>query len=65
MRLNRKEKHTFLKGVEELNELAVELIHSVNKPQKNNKEKIVGEIKDVEEWIAKIKDILSVLKLNE
>ena len=57
MKLNRKEKHAFLKCVEELNELAVELIHSVNKTDKNNWGKICDEIADVEHWLSKIKDM--------
>ena len=36
MKLTEEEKHIFLKCAEELNELAVELLHAVNKPNKNN-----------------------------
>ena len=57
MKLNRSEKHIFLKLAEELNELSVELLQSVNKPSKNNWGKICDEISDVENWIYKIKDI--------
>ena len=55
MKLNRKEKRIFLKCVEELNELAVELSQSVNKNGKNNWGKIHDEIADVERWLTKIK----------
>lgn len=57
MKLTRQNKRTFLKCVEELNELSVELLHAVNKANKNNWGKICDEIKDVEGWIAKIKDM--------
>ena len=56
MKLKSSEKHMFLKCSEELHELAVELLQSVNKPHKNNWGKICDEIKDVENWIAKLKD---------
>ena len=51
MKLENKDKHIFLKCVEELNELAVELIQSVNKETKNNWGKIFDEIEDVEKYI--------------
>ena len=57
MKLSAKEKHTFLKCVEELNELAVELLQAVNKPNKNNWGKVYDEISDVENWISKLKQI--------
>lgn len=55
MKLNRKNKHTFLKCIEELTELSLELLHAVNKPSKNNLGKINDEIKDVEKYIEYIK----------
>ena len=55
MKLNRKNKHTFLKSIEELTELSLELLHAVNKPSKNNLGKINDEIKDVEKYIEYIK----------
>lgn len=55
MKLTTKNKHIFLKCVEELNELSLELIQSVNKPNKNNLGKICDEIKDVEKYIDLIK----------
>ena len=51
MKLKRSEKFIFLKLAEELNELSVELLQSVNKPDKNNWGKICDEISDVEHWI--------------
>ena len=57
MKLDQKRKHIFLKCVEELNELAVELIQSVNKTNKNNWGKIFDEIEDVEKYIKLLKEI--------
>ena len=57
MKLNQKEKHIFLKCAEELNELSVELLQSVNKENKNNWRKIFEEIKDVEKYIKLLKEI--------
>ena len=57
MKLSRSQKHMFLKLAEELNELSVELLQSINKPNKNNWGKICDEISDVETWVSKIKDI--------
>lgn len=57
MKLNRAQKHIFLKCTEELNELSVELLQSVNKPNKNNWGKICDEIKDVESWLIELKKI--------
>ena len=57
MKLNRSQKHIFLKCTEELNELSVELLQSVNKPNKNNWGKICDEIKDVESWLIELKKI--------
>jgi len=51
MKLTEEEKHIFLKCSEELNELAVELLHAVNKPNKNNWGKISDELEDVRKWI--------------
>lgn len=59
MKLDQKQKHIFLKCVEELNELAVELIQSVNKETKNNWGKIFDEIEDVEKYIKLLKEIKS------
>jgi NTP pyrophosphatase (non-canonical NTP hydrolase) len=58
MELNNSELKTFLKCLEELSELALELTHAVNKPSKNNSKKISGEIKDVEGQISSLKKIL-------
>jgi len=57
MKLDDNQKHIFLKCAEELNELAVELLQSANKPNKNNWGKIFDEIKDVEKYIQLLKEI--------
>ena len=46
-----------MKLAEELNELSVELLQAINKPDKNNWGRIFDEISDVENWIKKIKEI--------
>ena len=56
MNLTEKQKRIFLKCSEELNELSVELLQAVNKPNKNNWGKIFDEIADVENWVLKIKE---------
>ena len=56
MKLNRKVRHSFMKCIEELNELSLELIHAVNKPNKENQGKICDEIKDVEKYLVHIKE---------
>lgn len=55
MKLNRKDKHIFLKCAEELTELSLELLHAVNKPSKENLGKIFDEIKDVEKYLDFVK----------
>ena len=60
MKLSRKEKYLFLKCAEELNELAVELLQSVNKPSKNNLGKIFDEIEDVEKYLKQLKEIKKI-----
>ncbi len=57
MKLDDNQKHIFLKCAEELNELAVELLQSANKPNKNNWGKIFDEIKDVEKYIKLLKGL--------
>ncbi len=57
MKLNVDQKRIFLKCAEELNELSVELLQSVNKENKNNWRKIFEEIKDVEKYIKLLKEI--------
>jgi len=56
MKLNNEERHIFLKCAEELNELSVELLQSVNKLPKNNWGKICDEIKDVEKYLKLLKE---------
>lgn len=58
MKLNSETQHNFLKLVEELNELSLELIHAVNKVNKNNLDKISNEIKDVEKYLNILKKYL-------
>ena len=55
MKLSPENKRIFLKCAEELNELAVELLQSANKPSKNNWGKIFDEIEDVEKYIKLLK----------
>jgi NTP pyrophosphatase (non-canonical NTP hydrolase) len=57
MKLNEKEKHIFLKCAEELNELAVEILHAVNKPNKENWGKIGDELEDAKKWIKELLEI--------
>tara|TARA_R100000808_G_C2126609_1_gene136732 strand:+ start:1107 stop:1298 length:192 start_codon:yes stop_codon:yes gene_type:complete len=57
MKLNNKDKHTFLKLAEELNELSVEILHAVNKPNKGNWSAIIEEMADVQHWWKKVKEI--------
>ena len=57
MKHSAKQKRIYLKLIEELNELSLELLHSVNKTNKENLDKITEEIKDVLYWIDKFKQI--------
>ena len=57
MKLKAKEKHIFLKCAEELNELSLELLQAVNKPDKGNWSAIVEEMDDVQHWWEKVKKI--------
>ena len=56
--MNEEENRTFLKAAEELSELSVEILHAVNKPNKNNQRKIHQEIEDVEKYLLLVKKIL-------
>ena len=56
MKLDRKSKHNFMKCIEELTELSLELLHAVNKPSKENMGKICDEIKDVEKYLSSVKE---------
>ena len=62
MNLDQKSKHNFMKCVEELTELSLELLHAVNKPSKENVGKIHDEIKDVEKYLAHIKKYIDINK---
>lgn len=56
MKLSRDSKRNFMKCIEELTELSLELIHAVNKPNKENIGKICDEIKDVEKYLLLVKE---------
>tara|TARA_B100001123_G_C15137515_1_gene958032 strand:+ start:45 stop:233 length:189 start_codon:yes stop_codon:yes gene_type:complete len=57
MKLNEEEKHIFLKCAEELNELSVELLQAVNKPNKNNWGKIFDELEDANKWVKALREL--------
>jgi len=57
MKLTDKDKHTFLKLAEELNEASVEILQAVNKPTKGNWNAISEEMLDVIHWWKKVKKI--------
>lgn len=56
MKLSREYRRSFMKCVEELTELSLELLHAVNKPNKENMGKICDEIKDVEKYLKLVKE---------
>lgn len=60
MKLSEQDRFYFMKCAEELAELSVELLQTLNKPHKNNHKKILLEIEDVEKYIKEIKTILNV-----
>lgn len=60
MKLNSIQKSAILKCIEEMSELSLELIHALNKPKKNNRGKIILEVKDVEACLKKIKEALDI-----
>ena len=60
MKLSEQDRFHFMKCVEELAELSVELLQTLNKPRKNNHKKILSEIENVEKYIKEVKAILSV-----
>ena len=53
------DKKVFLKLVEELSELSVELLQQVNKPNKGRVKKILDEIEDVELRLKPVKKLLT------
>lgn len=57
MKLSRQSKRSFMKCVEELTELSLEILHAVNKPNKENMGKICDEIKDVEKYLKLLKEV--------
>ena len=58
MKLSEQDRFHFMKCVEELAELSVELIQAINKPRKKNDKKILLEIEDVEKHLKEVKRIL-------
>ena len=56
MKLSRESRRYFMKWAEELTELSLEILHAVNKPNKENMGKICDEIKDVEKYLKLVKE---------
>ena len=56
MKLPRESRRYFMKCAEELTELCLEILHAVNKPNKENMGKICDEIKDVEKYLKLVKE---------
>lgn len=48
-------RHMLLKLAEESTELAAELLKHVNKQDKDNMKRVVGEMYDVEKWLFRVK----------
>ena len=57
MKLTPQQRDIFLKCAEELNELSLELLHAVNKIDKNNRKAIKSEIADVKKQLDKLVNI--------
>ncbi len=55
-----RERRIYLKCVEELNELAVELLQQVNKPNDSRIPRIIQEIEDVEKRLNPLKRLLAI-----
>jgi len=55
MKLSAEQERFFMKCIEEMHELSLELIHAINKPNKDNLKEICEEIKDVEKYLNLIK----------
>jgi|TARA_R110002167_G_scaffold227041_2_gene432245 hypothetical protein len=55
MKLSIEEERHFMKCIEEMQELSLELIHAINKPNKENSRKICKEIRDVEKYLNFLK----------
>ena len=51
MKLSAEQERFFMKCIEEMHELSLELIHAINKPNKENLKKIYQEIKDVYKYL--------------
>lgn len=56
MKFSRESRRHFMKCAEELTELCLEILHAVNKPNKENMGKICDEIKDVEKYLKLVKE---------
>jgi hypothetical protein len=55
--MTKEERRAFLKCAEELSELSVELLQSVNKEREVGNKRILKEIKDVEQWLRRVRKI--------
>jgi len=58
MKLSESDLKIFLKAIEEISELSLELIHAVNKPKKRNLKSIEEEMLDVEMAFKPLKNII-------
>lgn len=59
--MNASQKRDFLKLVEELSELSVELVQQINKPTKARNKRISDEIEDVEKRLKPVKKFLTTV----
>jgi hypothetical protein len=59
--VNISQKRDFLKLVEELAELSVELVQQLNKPTKARNKRISDEIRDVEKRLKPVKKFLTTV----
>ena len=59
--MNISQKRDFLKLVEELAELSVELVQQLNKPTKARNKRISDEIRDVEKRLKPVKKFLTTV----
>tara|TARA_R110000824_G_scaffold210358_7_gene396241 strand:- start:4255 stop:4437 length:183 start_codon:yes stop_codon:yes gene_type:complete len=59
--VNASQKRDFLKLVEELSELSVELVQQINKPTKARNKRISDEIEDVEKRLKPVKKFLTTV----
>ena len=59
--MNASQKRDFLKLVEELSELSVELVQQINKPTKARNKRISDEMEDVEKRLKPVKKFLTTV----